>query len=180
MKLAHGLRDDDGITFVELSVASLVIGVIGALMLSMFMMVARTERITAADTESLTSLRISRTRVERDIRQADRIEDDSTTDTLHLWVDDNADGTVDPNEDITWFFEADPAGGFRLVRIDADGNRTVAGGGLLDPATADYDPFTDAGSAPSSSSQIVTVTLGAENADGQREQVSTDVRLRNF
>jgi type II secretory pathway pseudopilin PulG len=173
------IQSEEGITIVELTIASFVIGIIGALMLTLFMLVDRAQQRTEANTESLTNLKISRERIEREVRQADRIEDDSTYSSLHLWVDDNGDEVVDLEEDIVWSFETDPAGGFRLVRTDGNGVRTIAGGGMIDPTTSGYLPFSDGGAVPSSSTQIISITFAAQGEDGDLQQVETQVRLRN-
>lgn len=175
------LRNDEGMTLVELSIVSLLLGFVLALVGTAMLMMSRTERSTSADTESLTALRIARENIEKEVREADQILDTSTTDSLQLWLDTNNDDAVDSGETVTWSFETAPGGGAYLVRTVPDtGERWVAAEELVTPA-GNYDAFTDGGVAPDSSTSLLTVTLRTQSQPGagEIETISTSIYLRN-
>lgn len=90
------LRDEQGMTLVELALGSFILLIVSGLMLTALMMVGRTNRIVAEDTEALTTARIARQRMEREVRQADEILTASTASALALWLDENNDDVKDP------------------------------------------------------------------------------------
>lgn len=161
----HAIRSDDGITLVELSIASFILLVISALMLTAMMMVSRTNQIVAEDTESLTTARIARQRIERELRQADEILPASTSTALVLWLDENNDGVKDSTELIAWTFQdidGAPGGKAELIRSVADPSIDPQPNGIhyRSPLGTSYIPYSYDVAAPAT--QQVTITLIVE------------------
>ncbi len=159
------IHDETGITIVELAISSFILLIIGAIMLTALMMVSRTNQAVAQDTESLTTARIARHRLEQEIRQADEVLAASNANSIALWLDENNDDVQDADELITWSFEDldGVAGGkARLIRTVADtaiGDR-IDGEHYRSPDGGGYSPFTY--SAPPPAAQQVTLTLIVE------------------
>jgi len=180
------LRSDDGITIVELAISSFILLVISAIMLTALMMVARTNRIVAEDTEALTTARLARLRIERELRQADEILAASDATTLSLWLDANNDATKDPDELITWAYtdiDGLPGGKATLIRSVADPAIDPQPNGIhyRSPIGSGYVPFTYDVSPPAT--QQVTLTLIVEpetdGAGGESVTLTSTVAPRN-
>lgn len=179
------LGNDAGMTIVELSIASFILLMISALMLTAMLMVSRTNQIVAQDTESLTTARIARARIEREIREADEIIATSDRDTLELWLDDNNDDIQDPAELITWEFidlDAAPGGKAELIRSTGDAAPDQPQGvHYRSPIGATYNPFTYSPLPPGA--EQVTITLivepESEGRGGQPVEISETVTARN-
>ena len=175
------LHHDDGFSLLELSIATLILGFILAMLGTALLMMQRTERATAADTESLTTLRFARDNIERDVREADEILAGTSKTALRLWLDANDNGTIDTDETVVWSFESAPAGGVDLVRtLEDSGDRFIAGERLVNPSGT-YEPFTDGGATPDPSTRLLTIELWADSelGIGETESVTTRVHLRN-
>lgn len=181
-------HDDQGMTIVELSIASFILLVISALMLTALMMVGRTNKIVAEDTETLTTARIARQRMEREIREADEILPVSTASALGLWLDLNNDDDQTPDELIVWrFVDIDglPGGKSELVRSVADPSILDQPNGIhyRSPDGTGYVPFTYSPSAPPGTQQI-TITLIVEpetdGAGGEPVTLESTVAPRNI
>jgi Tfp pilus assembly major pilin PilA len=159
------MKDDRGITLVELAISSFILLIISAIMLTALMMVSRTNKIVAEDTESLTTARIARVRLEQEIRQADEIVNTSTAASITVWLDENNDGNKDTGEQITWTFsdiDGSPGGKAQLVRSSDDpavGNQPN-GIHYRSPDGTGYSPFTYDQLPPAT--QQVTITLIVE------------------
>ena len=182
----RSLQSEEGITIVELSIASFILLVISALMLTALMMASRTNRIVAEDTESLTTARIARQRIERELRQADEILAASSGTSLGLWLDANNDGAKDPAELIVWTFQdldGAPGGKAQLVRSVADPTIDPQPNGVhyRSPDGTGYVPFSYDIAAPAT--QQVTLTLIVEpetdGAGGEPVTLTSTVSPRN-
>jgi type II secretory pathway pseudopilin PulG len=162
---------EEGITLVELSIASFILLIISAIMLTALMMVARTNNIVAEDTEALTTARIARQRIERELRQADEILTASSATSLGLWLDANNDDVKDAGELVTWTFadiDGVPGGKAELMRTVADPAFDPQPNGIhyRSPLGSGYTPFTYDVTAPAT--QKVTITLIVEpETDGR-------------
>ncbi|RZV46682.1 MAG: hypothetical protein EX267_02850 [Acidimicrobiia bacterium] len=170
---------DDGITIVELAISSFILLIIGAIMLTALLMVARTNEAVAQDTESLTTARIARHRLEQEIRQADAVLPTSSSTSIDLWLDENNDDIQDPNELITWAFkdlDGTPGGKAQLVRSVADtaiGDR-VDGIHYRSPAGGAYSPFTYSGTPPAVQQVTLTLIVEPESDSGGGESVTLE------
>ncbi|MGI9648180.1 MAG: PilW family protein [Acidimicrobiia bacterium] len=159
------LHDDDGITLVELAISSFILLIISAIMLTALMMAVRTNKIVVEDTETLTTARIARARMELEIRQADEVLSSSTSSSIVLWLDDNNDDVVDTGEQISWaFVDQDGLAGGKadLIRRSDDpavGNRPN-GIHYRSPLGATHTPFAYDVLPPGT--QQVTITLIVE------------------
>jgi type II secretory pathway pseudopilin PulG len=180
-------RSDHGITLVELSIASFILLIVSALMLTAFTMAARTNNIVAEDTESLTTARLARQRIERELRQADEVLAVSTAETLALWLDENNDGVKDTTELVAWTLsdiDGLPGGKAELVRRVADPSMDPQPNGLhyRSPLGTGYVPFTYDAVAPAT--QQVTITLivepETESAGGEPVTLKSTVSPRNI
>ena len=181
------LKSDDGITLVELSISSLILLVISAIMLTALMMVSRTNQIVAEDTESLTTARIARQRIERELRQADEVLAASSATSLALWLDTNNDGVKDLEELITWSFadiDGVPGGKAELTRSVADPSVGAQPNGLhyRSPLGSGYIPFAYDVAAPAT--QQVTISLIVEpetdGVGGEPVTLTSTVAPRNI
>jgi len=162
-------HDDQGLTIVELTIASFILLVISALMMTALMMVGRTNRIVAEDTESLTTARIARERMEREIRQADEILPASSSTAIALWLDLNNDDLQTPDELIVWRFvdiDGVPGGKAELIRSVADTAIGDQPNGIhyRSPLGTGYAPFTYLPALPPATQQV-TITLIVEPED---------------
>lgn len=180
------LRDDRGMTLVELSISSFILLIVSAMMLTAFMMVTRTNRIVAEDTETLTTARIARSRLEREIRQADEVVSSSNASSITIWLDQNNDDTLDVGEQITWSFvdiDGAPGGKAQLVRSSDDTSVADQPNGIhyRSPDGTGYLPFVYDTTPPTT--QQVTVTLIVEpetaGAGGEPVTLQSTVTPRN-
>ncbi|NNC93174.1 MAG: hypothetical protein HKN80_11865 [Acidimicrobiia bacterium] len=177
---------DDGITLAELAISSFILLIISAIMLTALMMVSRTNRIVAEDTESLTTARIARQRIERELRQADEVLSASSSTALTLWLDANNDDVKDPAELIAWTFadiDGVPGGKAELTRSVADTAIGPQPNGIhyRSPLGTGYVPFTYDVAAPAT--QQVTITLIIEpetdGVGGEPVTLTSTVAPRN-
>ncbi len=164
-------RDEQGMTLVELALGSFILLIVSALMLTALMMVGRTNRIVAEDTEALTTARIARQRMEREVRQADEILTASTASALALWLDENNDDVKDPDELIVWrFVDIDglPGGKAELIRSVVDPTILDQPNGIhyRSPDGTGYVPFVYAPSAPPGTQRITITIIVEPETDG--------------
>jgi len=179
-------HDDEGISLVELAISSFIMLIISAIMLTAVMMAVRTNRIVVEDTETLTTARIARARMELEIRQADEILATSNSSSIVLWLDGNNDDAKDAGEQITWDFvdqDGVPGGKADLIRRSDDpavGNRPN-GIHYRSPLGAAHVPFTYDVLPPGT--QQVTITLIVEpetdGAGGEPVSLTSTVTPRN-
>lgn len=181
------LSEEQGLTIVELSIASFILLIVSALMLTALMMVSRTNTIVAEDTETLTTARIARQRMEREIRQADEVLTPSTASSLGLWLDDNNDDIKQPQELISWSFvdlDGLPGGKAELIRSVADPAVPSQPNGIhyRSPNGTGYVPYTYSPTPPGT--QQVTITLIVEpetdGAGGAEVTLKSTVSPRNI
>ncbi len=91
-----------GVTLVELMVTMLITSLVGAMIVAAYMLTSRSDRQASQDHQALATLRLANDRIERDLRQARRIYNDSTAGRLHMWVDYDRDNQQDLSERITF------------------------------------------------------------------------------
>lgn len=186
MRLTRLQRDERGITFVEMMVATAISAMVGSLLIAALSMVTRVDRFTREDSEALGELRTASERFQKEMRQARKIYDASnapasTATTVHFWVDYNLDNQQNASERIIWRFET-MSSGMRLVRTTK----------AKEDATPPEPPFIEAIGLVSGSSfayapappdtTAVTLTLRADISSGSQPSgraIRTQVRLRN-
>jgi hypothetical protein len=159
------LTDESGITIVELSIASFVLVLVSALMLTALMMASRTNAIVAEDTETLTTARIARERIDREVRQADAILITSDRDTLQLWIDEDNDDVTSGSELITWeFVDIDGLAGGKaeLIRSTDAGMSSPQGSHYRSPLGTTYNPFQFSPALPATEQLVVTLIVEPE------------------
>lgn len=181
------IHDDRGITLVEMAISSFIMLVIGAIMLTALLMVSRTNEAVAQDTESLTTARIARHRLEREIRQADAVLPASTATSIAMWLDENNDDLQDPEELITWSFQdldGIPGGKAQLVRSVAAttvGDR-IDGVHYRSPDGGAYSPFTYSPAPPGTQQVTVLIIVEpeTEGTGGASVTLESTVTPRNI
>jgi type II secretory pathway pseudopilin PulG len=178
-------RDERGISFVEMMVATAIAAVVGSLLIAALTMVTRVDRFTRQDSEALGELRTATERFQKELRQARKVycgcpADDtavpaSTATIIHFWVDYDRDNQQDDVEQLIWKFESASSGTMRLVRTSEAGGTRVQAVDLISGSSFAYAP------APPDTT-MVTLTLRADvNSADQpsARSIRTQVRLRN-
>jgi Tfp pilus assembly protein PilE len=178
------LKDERGITFVEMMVASAISAVVGLLLIAALSMVTRVDKFTREDSEGLGELRTATERFQKEMRQARKVYDStdlpaSTATIVHFWVDYNRDNQQNADERIIWRLET-MSSGMRLVRTNeqkeaASEDPFIQAVGLVSGSSFSYAPAPPATTA-------VTLTLRADVSSGSQPSVRTirtQVRLRN-
>lgn len=180
-------REEGGISFIEMMVATAISAVVGSLLIAALTMVTRVDRFTRQDSEALAELRTATERFQKEMRQARKIYNvdnppASTATIAHFWVDYNRDNQQNSDEMIRWRLETASSGEIRLVRTtkakeDAAPPEPafIEADGLVTGSSFAYDP------APPGTT-VVTLTLRADISAGDQPSgrtVRTKVRLRN-
>lgn len=181
------LDDDRGITIVELSISSFILLIISALMLTALQMATRTNRIVVEDTESLTTARIARARMEREIRQADEVLAASDSASIVLWLDLDNDDVKETGEQITWTFvdqDGTPGGKAGLIRQSDDASVGDQPNGIhyRSPLGTSYTPFTYDALPPATREVTITLIVEPETdgAGGEPVTLVSSVTPRNI
>src|SRR5688572_16995202 len=100
-------RDERGISFIEMMVATAISAVVGSLLIAALSMVTRVDRFTRQDSEALAELRTAAERFQKELRQARKVYDSdtppaSTATIVHFWVDYNRDNQQNADEKLIW------------------------------------------------------------------------------
>jgi prepilin-type N-terminal cleavage/methylation domain-containing protein len=186
-----------GMTLIELMIAVLLTGIILSMFVAAYMVVTRTDRQTSQDAQSLAQLRVATDRIERDLRQARRVYQDSNGSRLHLWVDSDRDNQQDLSERVTFELTTDnglapvATGSAATLRRKTDvvgaAPMIVSTGMQMFPSspTFAYSPTFTVAAAPSTAwtdTTLVSITLAADEAPGPYpgpRTLKTDLRMRN-
>lgn len=176
-----------GMTLVELLVAVLILGIIGAISLAVFLSSAETYGRTDDDVRGQQDIKAVTERLTHDLRLARGIDPGATVNKLVIWVDYNADYKQGAGEKITWDVAASASNpGHFDVRRTLDGSSpVVVGSAVIDATTFRY--YTTAGTAPLDAANVqkaglVEVTLRYDAILGAylgEKQNIYEVRLRN-
>jgi hypothetical protein len=163
-------RSETGVSLVELSIAMAGLGVLAAIMLTLFIGATSTDRLHEADDQALISLRSLRERLSRDVREARHflaIREDS----FMLWIDGDWDGLQDSGELVSWVRASDGT-----VTRGVDGTSRVEAFDLL-PGT----PTFSFDSLVPSHVRVLTVSFVADvdAPTGSVRQFDFEVSLRN-
>jgi len=168
---------ESGMTLVELGVAGLIGGLVSLVLMAAVGLAMRTNARTSNEVDTFSLLQQAQARLEKEFREADRVEADSTATSIHLWVDVNANGSLEPAENVTWeLVDPDSDGVATLQRRDAAGGRQVVGTEfVMTSAVFTYQP---AAPATTSVSLDLTADVGGK-APGEPRRIQSATRLRN-
>ena len=167
-------RDDRGVTLVELSIAVMMIGVIGAFVSGAVIGAEKVVRTGDDQTRGLEQVRTAAERLARDIRDARGVlcnpsgtsaalvtADASCTYHLQVWIDYNSDYVQESNETVTWQLKTGTSPGhFSLVRT-AGGSTQVEASAIVKQVAFSYDyPPASVVSAPGATqTKLVNVNM---------------------
>lgn len=115
--LGARLRDDRGMTLVELLVSMVLISIVGVVITTGYMSTLRGIRYDDDEAQGLSDVRKVVERLGRDVRQARSIDAGADASQLALWIDYDSDYKKDTNEVVTWRLQAGAeAGHYDVVR----------------------------------------------------------------
>jgi prepilin-type N-terminal cleavage/methylation domain-containing protein len=118
--------DDQGMTLVELLVAMVLVGVLGAIVTAAVMMSHKQVRIADDEATGLADTRIVVERLGRDIRGSRGVDAGASESQLVLWIDNNSDyvrnEVAQPDEIVTWSVVDQGTGQFNTLRQTAGGD----------------------------------------------------------
>lgn len=184
-------------SLVELLVAMVLIGVLGAIVSAAVLVSHKQVRISTDEATGLSDTRVVVERLGRDIRGSRGVDPGATASTLQLWIDYNSDyirsATVQPEEIITWSVVDSGTGKqFNTLRTTAGGlvqtqARTLVSGLAFCYLRAPSDNPADCLPTPLSvtnaaNTRLVKVTLQYDSAldYGTAARISTFTeRIRN-
>ena len=189
-------RDDEGMTLVELLVAMVLVGVLGAIVTAAVMMSHDQVRIADDEATGLADTKIVVERLGRDIRGSRGVDPGATESTLVLWIDNNSDYVrnedAQPDEIVTWSVLDQGTGQFNTLRQTAGGavqlqSRTLVSGLAFCYLTEPSDDPADCLATPLSvadaeATRLVTVTLEYDSMVGAATESRTTTfseRIRN-
>ncbi len=202
-------HNQEGMTLVELLVATLLTSIVCAFMLIAILTTTRADASNDQESRALAQLRISAGRVMNELREARRLYADSTSTRLHFWVDTDRDNQQDPGERITYLIRsktgatpvADGTPAVMVRRTDAPGSTEMLisdelqlfppdAAGTVPELRRDtfqyptYQPFTQVPSPSTTWTDVTLVSfvLAADTAPGPypaARTLKTDVRMRN-
>jgi len=166
--------EDEGVTLVELSIAIMLIAVIGSFVAGAVLGAQKIIRTGDDQTRGLEQVRTAAERLARDIRDARGVlcnptgtdaaiaaADPSCTYHLQVWIDYNSDYVQESNETVTWQLKAGTAAGhYSLVRT-AGGSTMVEASAIVKQVAFSYDyPPASAVSAPGATqTKLVNVNM---------------------
>jgi prepilin-type N-terminal cleavage/methylation domain-containing protein len=170
------LRGERGVTLVELLIVMAVSAIVATVAYAGLDGATRTDDFTREDAEALVSLRTGMDRLEKELRQARTVYDDSTSTTVRMWVDYDRDSQQDPVERVSWILAAGDSG-WELTRdTDAGSGDYFATGNLLSGSQFTYQP-----APPETTLVVVRLRADADSDEGSAgvRTLLTEVRLRN-
>jgi len=191
-----------GFTLVELLIVVVIMGIVASAITSVIVSTMRVESDQSELQQVIDDGRLSMTRIRQELREARRVLEGSSSDTLYFWVDGNQDAIVQPGELVCYRVdEIDGQDRWRIARWTgvtapcvaqnpADSPPPVpANAQTLASTLVDPEPFVafspglpDPANPFSAPTREVTVLLDLEvnNARGPGAiQVEGSIRLRN-
>ncbi len=191
-----------GFTLVELLIVVVIMGIVASAIPSVIVSTMRVESDQSELQQVIDDGRLSMTRIRQELREARRVLEGSSSDTLYFWVDGNQDAIVQPGELVCYRVdEIDGQDRWRIARWTgvtapcvaqnpADSPPPVpANAQTLASTLVDPEPFVafspglpDPANPFSAPTREVTVLLDLEvnNARGPGAiQVEGSIRLRN-
>ena len=131
MRWTRDIASDAGMTLVELLVAMVLVGVLGAIVSAAVMMSHDQVRVTTDEATGLSDTKVVVERLGRDIRGSRGVDPGATESSLVLWIDNNSDyvrnATAQPEEIVTWSVVAQGSGStqYNTLRSTAGGDVQV-------------------------------------------------------
>lgn len=194
--LARKMRQEDGVTLVELLVVMMMVGVIGIATMTVVLTMQRTTQTTNKLADVMNDGRVSLDRISKEVREARRVNAGSDADTLYFWVDENQDDIQQASELITYEVTALGNGRYQILRwTDATpATKRVIARTLLNVTVFAYEdqdgntltPGNDDPDIPGSddvtAAEVVTVDTDLQVGSSRGPaaiDVFTTVRLRN-
>lgn len=179
--------DDSGMTLVELLVAMVLIGVLGAIVSAAVLMSHRQVRIADDEATGLSDTRVVVERLGRDIRGSRGVDAGATESNLVLWIDYNSDyvrnTASQADEIVTWSVVDQGTGQYNTLRQTAGGDVQIQARTLVSNLAFCYQTEPDSpclatplSSAAADSTRLITVTLEYDSLVG----IATDSRTTSF
>jgi type II secretory pathway component PulJ len=97
---------DQGLTLVELMVALFGLGILGMVMVGVFVATNRVDHQHEADDRAMAELQTAQGLITKDLRRAERLTVIAEK-TVTMWIDESRDGTADDGELVSWVVETD-------------------------------------------------------------------------
>ena len=203
--LHRRLREDSGVTLVELSIAMVLMAVVGSLVAGAVVGTHRLVRTTDDQTQGLQDVRVAAERVVRDIRDSRAVlcnptgtdaalaaADPNCTYHLQLWIDYNANYKLDSGETVTWRLRCADSSGtctsghshYDFVRAVDGGNQMIEAHTIVEQVAFSYDyppGATEPAAAAAHTSEVnVNMTYDALLQNGAGSKTTTfSARIRN-
>lgn len=174
-------------SLVELLVAMVLIGILGAIVSAAVLMSHKQVRIADDEATGLADTRVVVERLGRDIRGSRGVDAGATDSNLVLWIDYNSDyvrnETVQPDEIITWSVIDNGDEQFNTLRQTAGGDVQVQARTLVSDLAFCYQEAPDGlcfdtplSADDAEQTRLITVTLEYDSLVG----VATDSRTTTF
>jgi len=187
MTRVGGWSDERGATLADLLVSITLLAIISSLLLGAVIAIFRAQSYNVQDSESLGALRTAIDRLEKEVRQARKMYDDSTAQKVHVWVDFDRDNQQDLAERIVWEIRDIGSGRAELTRttddVGAAGATVVARSLVFDAATSNFaysnSNLEEIVNVEDATVIELTLVARAEGTLADQRTVTTQVRLRN-
>ncbi|HEX7167525.1 MAG TPA: hypothetical protein VF230_11150 [Acidimicrobiales bacterium] len=176
--------DDRGIGAVELVIAAMLMGIVGAVAIAGLISGLRLVEQSDDEATGLSDVRTIGERLSRDLRAARGIDDGATGSELSAWIDADSNYRRDAGETVTWKILALDDDQYVIERLDDAGGRTRVGSTLVDQIAFTYSNSTTPSltGAAVVDAQVVTVQMTYDARPGQFAKERTTgyrIRLRN-
>jgi len=148
------MREDQGVTLVELLVTMLLLSFVTSITVTSFTVMARSKTQVNDEATGLSDVRKVSERLGRDIRNARGVDAGATSSMLVLWIDTNSNYRREADESVEWRLRAiagDPDH-FDVVRVQGGASTVVQARSLVNQIAFEYD-------APAPNTKVVSTTL---------------------
>lgn len=171
-RLLRRVRSEDGMTLVEMTVASFIGALISVLMISWVFAVYETDDQHRTDDEAMQGLRFAKDELARDMRSGvvAALGDQSVT----VWLDGDHDDVLAVGESVTWRIEESGD----LVRHVDDAEPEVILAGLDIDASGFIFDSSDPGAVRNVGFDLVVIISGRGGVPGTRS-ISSEISLRS-
>lgn len=164
------IRDERGVTLVELMVSMLLVAFVSAAVVTGMTSAMRSANLHRDDDRAVQDLRLAKERLTRELRTAAELQA-ATASSITVWIDSDADGTEDPGEVVTWEITAD---GSLLRSTDTSPASAV----VINLVAAESGFVFDAASIAETRLITVVLVVRVGTSDGTRS-MQTQILLRN-
>lgn len=163
-------RGEDGLTLVELLVSMLLMSIIATALVTGMTTAMRSANLHRDDDRAVQDLRHAKERLTRELRAITELTAASAS-SVTFWLDEDADGTADVGETITWEITA---GGVLLRSTDTGDSAPVVSNLVSGSSGFTFDA-TEVGEIRRIA---VALTAAVGSSDGTRS-IQTEIFLRN-